>query len=449
MKNLSRRLLTGILLLTLTAGLLTMPVFASAAPAAGETALTVSAAPAVSALPEEPLNEKHREAVLAAKDEDLTWHETSGGIRIQAPNGKYRKGFVRYQGKLYYFNSRGFLKTGFFKVDGKKYYASCNIGYKGKGQILTGLWKIGRHFYFLDPSSKPREGVLSTGFQKIKGRTYYFDKEGRMVNGWFTVSGNKYYASCNKASGHYGALLTGIQKIGNSWWRLDEYTGRLLGKPYPNSNKYTHMIDVSEHNGNIDFNKVKESGVKAVIIRAGFGDCDVDKYFYSNIKKAKAAGLRVGVYWFSYAYKKQHAINEANFCLRVIRKYRLDLPVYFDWEDDSMRYAKQNHANPGRRQITEMTEVFCNTIARGGYRPGYYFNLSYLQKFYDATKLKKYSTWYAFWGNNLYTGNIWIKADMIATPKSYDLWQFSACGKIPGIKGSVDCDLLIDPSILK
>ncbi len=449
MKSLPRKLLTGFMLVALITGTLAVPASASVTTPKNGPSASLSAPAHEADVQDNEFVEEKKSPVLAAADSDLQWKKFDGGYRIQASNGKYKKGFVKYKGVLYYFDSKGYLKTGFFKVDGKTYYASRAKGYKGEGQILTGLWKIGKYFYFLNPSSKPYAGVLSTGFHKIKRHIYYFNSKGRMVTGWFTVSGKTYYASCNKKNGYYGAILTGIQKIGKTTYRLDEYTGEKLGTAYKNSSKYMHMIDVSEHNGNIDFEKVKATGVKAVMIRAGFGDCDIDKYFYANIKKAKAAGLKVGIYWFSYAYTKQQAIKEANYCLRVIKKYNINLPVYFDWEDDSMRYAKQCGAKPNRSTITAMTQVFCNTITRSGRRAGYYFNLSYLKSYYDTSKLAKYSTWYAFWGNNLYTGNIWIKADMIATPKKYDMWQFSAVGKIDGIKGVVDCDLLLDTSILK
>ena len=69
--------------------------------------------------------------------------------------------------------------------------------------------------------------------------------------------------------------------------------------------------------------------------------------------------------------------------------------------------------------------------------------------YYDASKLKKYSTLYAYWGNNIFDKKIWLRADMISPPKKYDMWQFSAVGTVSGVKGIVDCDLLLDPSILK
>ena len=446
MKILPRKLISVALLITLITCMTGVSASASMRTKGSGPAhsLTVSSGEAGSAL----VDQKKAEVSAAAGD-NLKWVKFDGGFRIQAPNGKYRKGFVKYKNKMYYFDSNGYLKTGFFKVDGKIYYASLKKGYKGKGEILTGLVKIGKYYYYLDPSSKPHAGALKKGFQTIKRKLYYFNSKGHLVIGWFKVSGKKYYSSCNKAQNTYGQVLTGVWRIGKNRYRFNEITGELLGNAYNNSKKYPHMIDVSEHNGNIDFKKVKASGIKAVVIRAGFGDCDVDKYFYSNIKKAKAAGLRVGVYWFSYAFTKQQALKEANYCLRVIKKYRLDMPVYYDWEDDSMRYAKEHGAKPNRSSITAMTQVFCDTITKAGRRAGYYFNLSYLRCYYDPSKLKKYSTWYAYWGNNIFDKKIWLRADMISPPKKYDLWQFSAVGTVSGVSGVVDCDLLLDSSIIK
>lgn len=377
------------------------------------------------------------------------WKTVGGHLRLLSSDGKYRTGFVRVNGRLYFFDSKGNLTTGFFTYKGKKYYASCVKGEKGKGQILTGLVRIGTYFYFLNPASTPYPGAVSTGFQKIKGRRYYFNSKGHMVTGWFTVSGSKYYASCNK-KGHYGSLLTGVQKIGNKTYRLDsngKLVGQVGGQDPDSSNLYRKMIDVSEHQGKIDFQRVKASGVRGVIIRAGHGKNGgrADYKFHSNITKAKAAGLPVGIYWFSYAGTKQKAINEAKMCLRLLKAYKIDMPVYFDWEYDSMDYT---HVK-SRTKITDMTVAFCNTIIQGGRRAGYYFNLSYYNNFFDNSRLKRYSTWYAYWGTNQPAAYIWGQANKMKTPTRFDLWQFSSRGRIPGINGYVDCDLLLHSAILQ
>ena len=98
-------------------------------------------------------------------------------------------------------------------------------------------------------------------------------------------------------------------------------------------------IDVSKHNGSIDFNAVKASGVEFVIIRAGYGmyDNQKDPKFEENYAKAKAAGLHVGTYWYSYAKSVKEAEIEAEVCLRVIGGKQFDFPIYFDIEDPSQR----------------------------------------------------------------------------------------------------------------
>lgn len=449
MKIQFKALITGLLVFSLTAGTLLMPAGAavrsdSANNSAADTGKMTG--PAVSS--ESFITD--RTAVHTPVDvSGATWKKVGGKLRLQSSNGTYKTGFVTYNGKTYYFDSHGNMKVGFFTVGGKKYFASYVKGEKGKGQILTGLVKIGGSYYYLSLSSTPCKGAVATGFQKISGRRYYFNSYGHMVTGWFTVNGSRYYASCNKKK-YYGALLTGVQKIGNNYYKFNA-SGKLLGqvtvstKNGKASSKYLHMIDVSEHQGSINFKKVKADGVNAVIIRAGYGSSTTDKYFYQNIKNAKAAGLAVGIYWFSYAANTKQAINEARRCMSVIKAYKINLPVFFDWEYDSMRYTKVK----SRNKITDMTAAFCNTITNGGYRAGYYFNLHYLNSYYNPSKLTKYATWYAYWGTNKPGSGVWTHADTMTTPKQYDMWQFTSRGRIDGIKGKVDCDLLLDSSIRK
>lgn len=376
----------------------------------------------------------------------LQWKKVGGNLRLQNADGSYRKGFVKYKGTTYYFNSKGNLVTGFFTSGGRKYYASAKKGAKGKGAILTGLIKIGQYYYYLDPKSTPHPGAAATGFKKLGGRKYYFHSNGHMAQGWFEVSGDTYYACCNP-NNHLGSLLTGSCKVGNDKCEFDS-EGRLVKRVSTAKKSGTskmHVIDVSEHQGSINFSKVRKDGVRAVIIRAGYGRHDVDDYFHENIKKARNAGLSIGIYWFSYAATKDQAVKEAKKCLNTIKGYRIELPVYFDWEYDSMNRTKVH----SRSRITEMTQAFCKTIRQGGRRAGYYFNLHYRNNYYYPQKLSKYSTWYAYWGKNKPADNIWKRADEMTTPTQYDLWQFSSKGRISGISGDVDCDLLLNPSILK
>ena len=102
-------------------------------------------------------------------------------------------------------------------------------------------------------------------------------------------------------------------------------------------------IDVSKHNGTINWSKVKNDGVKFAIIRAGYGTDTIDPKFKSNIEGAIAAGLDVGIYWFSYATSESKAKVEANKCIEVLKQYKdkITYPVFFDFEYDSVSYAKK------------------------------------------------------------------------------------------------------------
>ncbi|MDO5131557.1 MAG: GH25 family lysozyme [Eubacteriales bacterium] len=450
MKNQSRRLVAVFLLFALFAGVFSMPVEAAGASAAAEDA----AGPAGGT---SALITSRTDSHLPVQMQSATWKKVDGHLRLRSSSGKYKTGFVKHNGRWYYFDSKGNLVTDFFTVNGKTYFGSLLKGEKGMGELLTGLVKIRRQYYYFNPKSSPYPGVMMTGFQTIRNNKYYFNKKGRLVTGWFTVGGFRYYGNPNKNSMPFGALLTGTHKIGSKTYYFDS-SGRLVGSSDGSSKKpsalYSHMIDVSEHQGSIDFNRVKSSGIKAVMIRAGYGNSNVDKHFYKNIKKAKAAGLPIGIYWFSYAHTKDQAINEAKFCLRVIKAYSINLPVYFDWEYDSMRVAREkmgkkkfNKVN-WRSRITEMTSAFCKTITNNGRRAGYYFNLDYHTNYYNPSQLTKYSTWYAFYGKNKSASNIWAEADKMTTPSEYDMWQFSSRGHVSGISGYVDCDLLLHPGIL-
>ena len=208
-----RQTLARILMLVLLAGLSAAPSYAAvnADPADGGSALT---------------DEKRLSQIPADKSASK-WKKVGGNIRLKGSNGKYKTGFVKKDGKYYYFDSKGNLKTGFFTVKGKTWFASYVKGAMGKGQILTGIVYVKGLYYYMNPASSPCPGAVSTGFQKINGMRFYFNQRGRMVTGWFKVGTSTYYASCNKKK-HYGALLTGIQKIGQKTYRFDS-NGRLIG----------------------------------------------------------------------------------------------------------------------------------------------------------------------------------------------------------------------------
>ena len=194
------------------------------------------------------------------------------------------------------------------------------------------------------------------------------------------------------------------------------------------------VLDVSVYQDNIDWQKVKADGVEGVIIRAGYGQGNIDEKFKKNIEGAIAVGLNIGVYWFSYAYTVAMARKEATFCHAVIGKYKgkINLPVFFDWEYDSMNWAKKNGVTPDKMLITEMNLAFCERMTDFGYISGYYLNLDYSKNYIDETKLKAYKRWFA-----RYT---------VTEQKDCYLWQYTSKSRVAGISGNVDMNKLFDTS---
>lgn len=185
-------------------------------------------------------------------------------------------------------------------------------------------------------------------------------------------------------------------------------------------------IDVSDHQGKINWKKVKKSGINYAIIRAGYGKNNIDSQFANNIKGAIAAGIEhLGIYWFSYAYTTTMATAEANYCDALIKSHKdkLDLGVYFDWEYDSMRYAKKMKVACGKTQITNMTNAFCKRIESLGYIPGFYYNYDYKAHYYDLKALP-YVNWYALGKSN-------------GEYKTVAIQQYGV-ESVPGISGKVD-----------
>lgn len=182
-------------------------------------------------------------------------------------------------------------------------------------------------------------------------------------------------------------------------------------------------IDVSQYQGNIDFAKVKAAGIKFVIIRAGYGKSvtQKDPYFEQNYKNAKAAGLNVGAYWYSYATSAADATTEAKACMTVISGKKFEYPIFFDLEERSQ-------FNKGKAFCDGLVKAFCGELEKCGYFAGLYISRSPLQSYISGDIAKRYTLWVAEYANKLnYSG-------------AYAMWQYSSTGKINGINGNVDCN---------
>lgn len=181
-------------------------------------------------------------------------------------------------------------------------------------------------------------------------------------------------------------------------------------------------IDVSQYQGNIDWQAVKDSGVDFAIIRAGYGKefNQVDPHFYANIEGAQAVGIDVGIYWYSYADDSETAKREAEVCYETIKNYSLEYPIYFDIEESK-------HASMSIAQTSVIVDTFCSEMENRGYYVGVYSYANFLQTHIYRSVLEKYDVWVAQYSENLtaYNGH-------------YGIWQYSSQGNVSGIGGNVD-----------
>ncbi len=277
--------------------------------------------------------------------------------------------------------------------------------------------KDGNQMYYLDASGAYKEATYDdyskyekfykmdkqasaykyTGWQTIDGSVFFFDKEGNFVTGEQVIQGAKYNF------GSDGKMATGSGSMG---------------------------IDVSKWNGNIDWNAVKNSGVSYAIIRCGYrgsstGALIEDPKFRSNIKGAKAAGLKVGVYFFSQAVNEVEAVEEASMALSLASGYGLNYPIFLDVESSGGRGD-----GISKETRTAVCKAFCSTVQNSGVSAGIYANKTWFTEMINTGSLTGYKIWLAQYASA-----------PTYTATRYDMWQYSSKGKVSGINGNVDMNI--------
>lgn len=191
--------------------------------------------------------------------------------------------------------------------------------------------------------------------------------------------------------------------------------------------------DISRHDGDVDWNKMKADGIEFVILRCGYrgyqsGTLKADENFQKNIIGALDAGLDVGVYIFSQAASEKEALEEAKLCLEQINGHKITLPVFYDPEiirDDSARSDKISGA-----QFTKNAIAFCEEIKKAGYVPGVYSNMLWEAYEFDMSKIKDYVIWYADY------------EEQPQTPYTYQFWQYAE--KDGDINAPYDLDIQVE-----
>lgn len=187
-------------------------------------------------------------------------------------------------------------------------------------------------------------------------------------------------------------------------------------------------IDISRWQGDVDFDQLQENNVEFIMIRLGGqdgidGDYYIDSKYKRNIEEATKRGFDVGVYFYSYAYTNEEAVKQAKFVLENIKGYKITLPIVFDWEC----WNKFNDMHISLYDITKVQDTFLNYVEKKGYKSSRYGSKNYLTNVWQDSK---HYTWLAHYVlNTNYEGE-------------YFMWQRCDTGKIPGINGAVDVDIL-------
>lgn len=191
-------------------------------------------------------------------------------------------------------------------------------------------------------------------------------------------------------------------------------------------------IDVSSHQGEIDWQAVADAGVEFAFVRLGYrgydsGTLQEDACAQQNLHGAKKAGIPVGAYFFSQAVSPEEAAQEATYALEILGQAQLELPLVYDWEYIS---ASARTGSVDKKTLTDCTLAFCQAVEAAGYEAMIYANTDQITRRLDMEKLEGYPLWLAKYD---------LQQDF---PCKADLWQYTDEGKVPGISGKVDINLM-------
>lgn len=213
------------------------------------------------------------------------------------------------------------------------------------------------------------------------------------------------------------------------WFADDGGTG---DKEEDTTSSYRKGIDVSEHQGAIDWEAVKAAGIEFAMIRAGKSQGKLDLQFERNISECNRLGIPCGIYWFSYAYTEKMASREAEYALAAVAKYRLDYPIAYDFEYDSVDNAESVGVKVTKELASAMARAFLSKIEASSYYGMLYTNQDYLDRYFDAELPKRYDVWLAQWQSS--------SKPTSKPANAGGMWQYSNTGTVAGVDDRVDLD---------
>lgn len=266
-----------------------------------------------------------------------------------------------------------------------------------------------------------------------------------------TISGDSFVSDETASVGKESEILHFVDALGN-WYEavIDlslprhpydlsclKRTGMDISYEQDPAYSIRKGVDVSYHQGTIDWRRVKAAGYEFAFLRVGYrgygqeGTINVDSEFATNLQNAQAAGLDVGVYFFSQAVNETEALEEAEFVKQQLSGVNLQLPVVYDPE--LIRGAVSRTDDVTGEQFTKNTIAFCEAMRQAGYEPMIYSNMIWEGLLFDMSRLTGYPFWYADY------------EPVPQTPYDFSFWQYSEKGKVDGINGIVDLNVQFVP----
>ncbi len=300
---------------------------------------------------------------------------------------------------------------------------NANTNNSTKNGVIDVKLKLGKSKEYNNVVVEDTEKLKSKGKEhSVKYYSYIpLEKKDGQDFTYYDVGNNERYMKINE----------NVLKNTYKW----ENAEGVFSKKAPLGYNMSYGIDISKHNGNIDFKKVKDAGFEFVFIRIAYrgygqkGTLKVDEMQEANLKKAKDAGLKVGAYVFSQAINENEALEEAKLAVNILGNYKLDLPLVFDPETIKGDIARTDDVTGD--QFTKNAIAFCEEIKKAGFTPAIYSNMVWEDYYYDMEKLKDYEIWYADYNK------------IPQTPYNFKYWQFSEVGIVDGIDGEVDLNIMI------
>ena len=368
-----------------------------------------------------------------------SWVDENGNRYYVDSNGNYVKGIYEINNVIYFFdpNTGALKREAGWRTWGNGRYFTNGEGVAYRSRFIT----FGVPKFYMGADGSVKTGIFATSdgslynadehtgeiIQKAQwieknGKRYFSNSEGELYRSRFISFGNIYYYMDSKGavvvgSFYYNGEAYSTEQDGAVKELMGPVGSRSLG------------IDVSYAQGFIDWEKVARAGIKFAYIRAsyrgyGTGRIVSDEWFERNIKGAIAAGIKVGVYFFSQAINAEEGREEADYIINQVKKYKISLPIAIDTEYVSAPNARANSISKEIR--TEAVKAFCARVYERRYTALIYASTSWLNNQLDMSKLSIYKVWVAQYYSHVTYGG------------EFQCWQYTSSGSVPGINGRVD-----------